>query len=247
MTIDVYSATGTKKGTATLPKSLFEAPINEGLMHQMVVLQQSNRRGPSAHAKGRGAMRGSTKKMFAQKGTGRARRGPVRSPIVRGGGKAFGPKKSANFRKDMPQAMRRAALKSCLSLQAKNGSIIGLEGFGKEIKTKTAHELLTKLPVDIGRRILLVVPEQMTGLHLSVRNISKVEVCLASYLNPEQVLAAKHIVFVGDALKRAEETFREKKIVTSKKVSKGTEDTSVTSATSVPSKKRRTSTKSDLT
>ncbi len=240
MTIDVYSATGTKKGTATLPKSLFEAPVNEGLMHQMLVLQQANRRTPVAHTKGRGEMSGSTRKLFAQKGTGRARRGPVRSPIVRGGGKAFGPLKVRNFTKDMPRQMRRAALRSCLSLQASNGVIIGLEGFGEEPKTKTAHDLLTKLPVDLGRRILLVVPGQMLGLHLSVRNIPGVEVCLASYLNPEQVLRARHLVFVGDALAKAEEVFgKVSKVSNVDKVAKETSKTSKTSPTSKTSKKKR--------
>src|SRR3989338_6068720 len=109
MKIDVYSATGAKKGSLDLPATLFEAAINQGLMHQAVVMQQSNRRRPIAHAKNRGEVIGSTKKMFAQKGTGRARRGPLRSPLLRGGGKAFGPRSNRNYHKDMPKTMRRVA------------------------------------------------------------------------------------------------------------------------------------------
>ena len=75
MKIDVYSATGAKTGSLDLPAVLFEATINQGLMHQAVVMQQSNRRRPIAHVKNRGEVIGTTKKAYAQKGTGRARRG----------------------------------------------------------------------------------------------------------------------------------------------------------------------------
>ena len=207
MNIDVYTSTGTKKGTATLPKALFEAPINEGLMHQAVVRQQSNRRTPVAHVKSRGEVQGSTHKLFRQKGTGRARRGSVRAPLLRGGGKAFGPRNTVNFIKNMPKKMRRNALFSSLSLQAKNESIIGLESFTEEPKTKKGQELLKKLPVELGRKILFVTPEKNESLTRSVRNIPNVKVVNAAYLNPEDVLAAKNIVFLVDAIKKVEEVF----------------------------------------
>lgn len=207
MKADVYTATGTKKGTVDLPAALFEAPINEGLMHQAVVRQQSNRRHAIAHVKSRGEVRGSTRKLFAQKGTGRARRGSVRSPILKGGGKAFGPRNVANFTKDMPRTMRRAALKSCLSLQAKQERILGLEGYPEEIKTKKLMELLTKMPVEIGRKILVVLPEEHLQLQLSARNIPNVKTIRAAYLNPQDVLNAHSIIFFVDALKKAEEVF----------------------------------------
>ncbi|PJA67408.1 50S ribosomal protein L4 [Candidatus Peregrinibacteria bacterium CG_4_9_14_3_um_filter_49_12] len=207
MKIDVYTATGTKKGTVDLPSSLFEAPINEGLMHQAVVRQQSNRRHAIAHAKSRGEVRGSTRKLFAQKGTGRARRGSVRSPLLRGGGKAFGPSSDANFTKDMPRSMRRAALKSCLSLQAKNNCILGLESYPEEIQTKKFMDMLAKMPVEIGRKILFVLPDSHLQMQLSARNIPNVKTILAGYLNPQDVLNAHHIIFMVDALKKAEEVF----------------------------------------
>lgn len=211
MTIDVYTATGSKKGTATLPKALFEAPINEGLMHQALVRQQSNRRVGIAHAKSRGEIQGSTRKLFAQKGTGRARRGSVRSPLLRGGNKAFGPRSDANYFKDMPRIMRRRALSSCLSQQAKNGSILGLENYPDTIKTQDLEKLLKKLPVDLGRRILFVTAGRHNALTLSARNLQGVKTVQAAYLNPEDVLVARHIIFFVDALQRAEEVFGEKK------------------------------------
>lgn len=207
MTITIYTATGTKKGTAELPPSLFEAPINQGLMHQMVVLQQSNARRPIAHARRRGEIAGSTKKLFQQKGTGRARRGPIRSPLMRGGGKAFGPRSDQNFHKDMPKSMRHAALRSCLSYQASKGTILGLENYPQEIKTQKVTALLGKLPVEIGRRILIVLPEKHEALTLSSRNIPGVKTVLASYLNPVDILGSRYIIFMVDALRKAEEVF----------------------------------------
>ena len=207
MTIDVYSATGTKKGTQELPADLFGTRVNRDLMHQAVVMQQSNRRNPIAHAKNRSEVQGSTKKSYQQKHTGRARRGSVRSPLLRGGGKAFGPKKDANFTKDMPRAMRHAALRSSLTIQAKNGIIFGLENYPDTIKTKAFHDLLKKLPVQIGRRLLFVIPEKHNALWMSSRNVPRIKVITAAYLNPEDVLNSKSIVFVGDAIDRAAKIF----------------------------------------
>src|SRR5579864_8288248 len=109
MKVDVYTSTGTKSGSVDLPEQLFGVPVNRGLMHLALMRQQSNRRHPIAHVKNRGEVFGSTKKMYQQKGTGRARRGASRSPLLRGGGKTFGPRNDANFQKDMPKKMRRAA------------------------------------------------------------------------------------------------------------------------------------------
>mgnify|MGYP001174113335 CR=1 FL=1 len=207
MTIDVYTSTGTKKGTATLPDSLFKAPINEDLMHQALVRQQSNRRKSIAHVKGRGEVRGSTRKLYAQKGTGRARRGSIRSPLLRGGGKAFGPRSNSNYTKDMPRAMRRAALKSCLSLQANSGAILGLESYPDTIKTKDMNAMLSKMPVDLGRKIVIVTAGNHTALSMSARNIPGVKTIAAAYLNPEDILGAHKMIFLVDAIKKAEAVF----------------------------------------
>lgn len=207
MKIDLYTSTGDKKGALELPASLFEAPINTGLMHEALLRQQSNRRTPVAHVKHRGEIAGSTKKLYAQKHTGRARRGASRSPLLRGGGKSFGPRSDANFRKEMPRKMRRGALLSCLSQRAKDGAIIGLADYPETVKTKTFTALLRKLPIEIGRRILIVIAGTEKGLMLSARNVPRVKTLFAKYLNPEDLLVSKHIIFLADALKVAEETF----------------------------------------
>lgn len=207
MSVALYSSTGEKKGTLELPSTLFLATINWGLMHQALVRQQSNRRQSPAHVKTRSEVVGSTAKLFSQKHTGRARRGSIRSPLLRGGSKAFGPRNARNDRKDMPRKMRHAALRSCLSLQAKKDTILVLEGYPALIKTKQTSALLRKLPVELGRRILLVAPGAARDLTLSVRNIPGVKTLDARYLNPEDVLSARHIIFLKDALPIAEKIF----------------------------------------
>lgn len=207
MKIDVFASTGSVKGSLDLPSAMFEAPINKGLMHLALMRQQSNRRNPIAHVRTRGEIRGSTKKILQQKGSGRARRGPLRSPLMRGGGKAFGPRNVANFEKDMPKKMRRAALFSCLSLRAKEGAIVGLESYPEDVKTKTLIALLGKMNVEAGRRLVIVLPARHKGLELSSRNIPRAKTILATYLNPEDILLATRIIFLVDAIKVAEDTF----------------------------------------
>ena len=241
MTIDVYTSTGSKKGTATLPKAMFEASVNEGLMHQAVVRQQSNARTTVAHVKSRGEVRGSTRKLFRQKGTGRARRGSVRSPLLRGGAKAFGPRNVANYVKDMPKKMRRAALFSCLSAQANNNAIIGLEKYEGDAKTKTMNELLKKLPVELGRKILIVMPERNEAASFSARNIPNVKVVTAAYLNPVDVLGAKHIIFLVDAIKKAEEVFVKKETEKTEESKESEAKSSVSSASSASSESSKPS------
>jgi large subunit ribosomal protein L4 len=210
MTIDVYSAAGQKTGSMELPEDLFGAEINWGLMHQAVLMQQGNRRHPVAHVKTRGEIVGSTKKLFAQKHTGRARRGPGRSPVLRGGGKTFGPRNDANFTRDMPRKMRHAALRSCLSLQAKEKRVMVLENYPDDVKTKAMATLLKKIKIETGRRTLVVIPGEHRGVQMSARNIDGVKAIRAAYLNPEDVLNARAILFLADAIKVAQDVFGKK-------------------------------------
>ncbi len=207
MKVDLYSATGTKKGFLELPASLFEGTINKGLMHLALMRQQSNRRHSIAHVLHRGEIAGTTKKAYAQKHTGNARRGALRSPIMRGGGKAFGPRNESNFQKNMPRKMRRAALISCLTLRAKEGVVIGLENYPEDPKTKNFVELMKKLPLELGRRIVVVTAGRHTKLELAARNVPNVRTIFAQYLNPEDILLAKKIIFLADAVKAAEDNF----------------------------------------
>lgn len=217
MQFPVFTISGEKKGTRNIPEALLMEVANKGLAHQALVMQQNNRRQSAAHVKTRGEVRGSTKKPYPQKHTGNARRGPLRSPLLRGGGKAFGPRNERNFVKRMPKEMRHAALRSCLTLQAKAGVFLGLDSFPDTIKTKQMQLFLSKVTDQLGRRILIVMPEKHRSLELSARNIAGVTLVSAAYLNPEDILVSRRIVIVGDALEKAAAVFgKTKKTETSK-------------------------------
>ena len=124
--------------------------------------------------------------------------------------------------------MRRKALASCLSLKARDGVIVGLEDYPNEIKTKKVTELLKKLPVEPGRSILFVVPERHDDLTWSVRNLQRVKTVQAAYLNPEDVLKSHHIIFIVDAIKKAEEIFAKSPKIPKLPKSKKSEKTSET-------------------
>ncbi len=213
MTIDVFSATGSKVKSMDLPASLFGADANWGLMHQAVVMQQANRRQSPAHVKTQSEVQGSTRKIKPQKHTGGARHGAIRNSLMRGGGKNFGPRNDRNWTKDMPKKMRHAALRSCLSVMANKGAIVAVDSFPETIKTKTLADLLKKLPVSYGRNILIVSPSEHKSLQLSARNIARTETVRAAYLNAEEVLNAKSIVFLVDAIDEADKLFGKKEHV----------------------------------
>lgn len=207
MEIDVFTSQGEKQGTRQLPSELFGHPVNEGLIHQFIVLQMSNRRQNIADTKTRGEIRGSTKKLFKQKGTGRARRGSIRANILRGGNKSFGPVNNRNFIKNMPRQMRRAALLSGLSYQALKGLMIELKTCPEVKKTKEAQAVMNKLPLEKRNKTLFVLPGKNIAFSNSVRNIPGVKTILFNYLNPEDVLKHKTIVFIGKAIDEANKIF----------------------------------------
>ena len=232
MKIDVYTSGGAKKGSIELPQILFEAEINPGLIHEALIRQQSNRRNPIAHTKSRSEIVSSTRKLYQQKGTGRARRGSASANLLKGGYKAFGPRNTRNFEKLMPKNMRRAALFSCLSQSAKQGKVIGLESYEGDHKTKTFVTLLSKLPVSPGRKIVFVLPKHQDSLERAARNVPGIKTILAPYLNPEDVLGAFSLIFLVDALKVAEEIFRRSKRGQKEQTGQKKRDTSHTSTTS---------------
>ena len=209
-TIDIYTGSGEKEGSMELPPSIFDVTVNAGLMHQALLRTLQNRRRGVAHVKRRSEVRGSTRKLYPQKGTGRARRGSVRSPLLRGGGKAFGPRNVRQTTVRMPRAMRHRAIASCLTVKAKAGAIVALKEVPNTSKTKDAVQLFGKLPVNLHRSVLLVLPKQEALFQRSMRNIPKVKAILVSYLNPKDILSAYHILFVMEAIAKAAELFGEK-------------------------------------
>lgn len=206
MKATIYTQTGEKKGEVTLNKDIFGLEVNEGLIHQAMIMQQANSRRPIAHTKTRSEVRGGGRKPHRQKGTGRARFGSIRTPIHRGGGIVFGPRNTRNFEKAMPKKQRRKALFCALSAKAGDKQIMVLEKYDeKEPKTKKFAEMLKKLPVE--RSALVVIPGKDETIQKSGRNIENAKVILANYLNIKDLLKYQSIIFLQDSLPKLEETF----------------------------------------
>lgn len=207
MKVPVYNKDGKKIEDITLPKELFGVSINSDLVHQVAVIQMSNRRQGTAHAKDRGEVSGGGKKPWAQKGTGRARHGSTRSPIWVGGGVTFGPTKNRNFKKSVSKKIRRKALLMVLSAKAKEKLLIVLDKFDLEkIKTKEFNNILNNLPCE-KKNCLFVLPEATKELVLSARNIDGIETMEARNLNPLDLLSFKYLIISKDSINIIKDTF----------------------------------------
>lgn len=203
----VYNIEGKKVKDMELPKEIFEVELNNDLVHQIAISQNSNRRIVRAHTKTRGEVSGGGKKPWRQKGTGRARAGSNRSPIWRGGGITFGPRKDRNFKKDINKKMRRKALFMVLSDKAKNENIVLLESLKLEKpNTKQMVTLLQKLPSAKGRG-LLVLPSIEKNTILSTRNIQKVSTIQAKDLNVLDMVNTKYVIMPTESIETIQKTF----------------------------------------
>ncbi|KKR07787.1 MAG: 50S ribosomal protein L4, large subunit ribosomal protein L4 [Candidatus Peregrinibacteria bacterium GW2011_GWE2_39_6] len=212
MKAPVYNQKGEKIEDFTLNPALFENEINEGLIHEYLILQQSNLRQPIAHTKRRGEIRGGGRKPHRQKGTGRARLGSIRTNQQRGGGSTFGPRNTRNFTISMPKQQRRKALFSLLSSKAKNNQVIILDSYqADKIQTKLFDQVLKQLP--IKRNTLIVISEKNDLIQKSTRNLSEAKTILANYLNPKDLLKYHSLLFFKDALNKTEEIFLKPKAV----------------------------------
>jgi len=210
MLIDTYDQTGKKIGQTLLPKEIFEVPINPDLVHQVVVSQMANRRKVIANTKTRAEVRGGGRKPWRQKGTGRARAGSIRSPLWRGGGVTFGPRKERVFKKRVAKKMRRKALFMVLSAKAKENLLILLDKLKLEKpKTKLMAEILKKLPSK-EKSSLIALPEIDKNLILAARNIPKVETIQAKDLNCLDLLSFKYLIMPKESIKVIKETFLKK-------------------------------------
>jgi large subunit ribosomal protein L4 len=198
MEVVVKNMAGQEVGSVTLPASIFEAPINTGLMHQALVRQLANARVGTHKAKTRGEVNRTTAKVYRQKGTGNARHGSRKAPIYVGGGVAHGPL-PRDYSKKMPRKMRRAALCSALSAKAANGDIIVLDRIEMAApKTKEMAQMMERL---VGKSsVVLVLPGRNEAIEKSAHNIPDVKALLAHYLNIRDLLGHNKLVLAADAL-----------------------------------------------
>lgn len=205
LTIAVYDVNGKKAGQIKLPEELFGVKVNQQLLSQSVRVYLANQRQGSASTKTRGEVEGSTRKIYKQKGTGRARHGSIRAPIFVGGGIVFGPK-PRDYRLKMPETMRRKALAGALTNQLQSDKIIVIEGLSDiEPKTKLISSALKALGVT-GRN-LLVTASFKDGAVRAGRNIEGLTILPAQNLNSYAVLSPKKIVFMKEAIGVLQKTF----------------------------------------
>jgi large subunit ribosomal protein L4 len=201
MEADVYNMQGEKVRTVVLPAEIFEAPIKNDLMHQALVRQQANARLGTHQTKTRADVAGGGKKPWAQKGTGRARSGSSRSPVWKGGGGAHTPHPHG-YNLQMPRQMRRAALRSALTVKAQESGIVVLEGMPlPEPKTRFMVQALDKLVG--GSSTLILIPVKNEEYEMVIRttnNIPDAKTLMASYLNIRDILSFDKILLPLDSL-----------------------------------------------
>ncbi len=201
----VFDAQGKEAGTVELPQAVFGAKPHKAVMHEVLVAQLAARRLGTHSTKTRGEVRGSTRKIYRQKGTGRARHGSRKAPLFKGGGIIFGPK-PRDYTQDTPKRVRRMAVRSALSAKAAEGRVVVVEPLRLEgPRTKTVAELLDRLPV--AGKTLMVVPAPDGILTRSAANLPGVKVVVAASLTLHDVLASDYIVLTRPGIDAVAEVF----------------------------------------
>lgn len=200
--VDVFNLKREKVGELELSDDVFGAEVKEQLFYEIVKAQLASRRSGTAAAKERAAVSGSTKKIYRQKGTGRARHGSIRAPNFAGGGQAH-PPKPRDWSYRPPRQMRIGALKSALSLFMKEGRLIVLDNIElAEIKTKALAAVLDKL--QIARKALVVDDQANEKLKLSLRNMQDHQFLPPEGVNVYDLLRHDHLVVSKEAAKALE-------------------------------------------
>ncbi len=202
LSVPVVGADGKAKGKMTLPKEFFDVAVNKKLLAQAVRVFLANQRVGNSSTKTRGEVEGSTRKIYRQKGTGRARHGAIRAPIFVGGGIVFGPK-PRDYRLTMTAKMKKVALAGALTDKLRARQIIVVDGFDS-LKPKTKLFAAAFAAVGGGKHTLFVVSKDAANLTRATRNIATVESMVVENLHPYAVLAHDKVVFTKEALKHYE-------------------------------------------
>ena len=197
--VPVYNTSGEKIDTLEVDEAVFGGGVNASLLKQAVVTYHANQRQGAATTKGRGQVDGSTKKMFRQKGTGNARRGPRRTHVLRGGGVAFG-KVPRDFRKKLPRKMRRAALNTAVLAKILGEDLMVLDGLAME-SPKTSEMATVLDNLSIRRSCVLALAEQDKNIYLSSRNLPDLTVRVTEELNAFDVATRQKMLVTREAMK----------------------------------------------
>lgn len=207
LTVDVLDIKGAVVGTLTLPKEVFGAEVNKALLAQAVRVYRANQRQGTASTKTRGEVQGSTRKIYRQKGTGRARHGGVRAPIFVHGGIAHGPKPQ-DHSLTLPQKMRQAAMRSALSARVHANGVRVIDGVASMTgKTKEAALLVKACTNGKNKKMLFVVADTAENFIRGVRNIEGVAYTSVKQLNTYDVLNYTQVFLMKDVVSILEKTY----------------------------------------
>jgi large subunit ribosomal protein L4 len=200
MNISVYKSDGSDSGNKIeLSDSIFNVEVNEQVMYEAVRQYLAHQRQGTHKTKGRSEVNRTTKKAFKQKGTGGARRGSYKSPIVKGGGTIFGPQPRA-YSIALNRKAKQLARLSALTLKARAEEIIVVENINMEApSTKSFNEVMTALKVD-GQKVLLLTDNVDKNVYLSSRNLPKASVKKVSDLNTYEIMNADVLIFTSSAI-----------------------------------------------
>ena len=207
MKINVFDINAKKLEDLTLSSAIFQAKISLSLIAQSIRSYLSNQRKAHPFTKNRAEVSGTTKKIWAQKGTGRARHGSAKAPIFVGGGIAHGPRGQQNYRLKMSKKMKRAALLSLLSQFALDKKIIAVKGISSfQPKTKTAFSFLNKLKSDNKnlaktKRMAIITSQPQDSVKRAFRNIPFVTVLNINSLSVYQLAKQNLLIFSVKAIK----------------------------------------------
>jgi large subunit ribosomal protein L4 len=199
--VDVHNIEGKAVAQVDLADEVFNVPVKSHVLHEVVTMQLANRRSANPKVKHRGDVAGSTRKLYRQKGTGRARRGDIKSPLLRGGGVIFGPD-GRKYAYQVPKKVRKLALRMALSSKLQEKALVILDQFDlEEIKTKTFVGALKALKL---KSALIVTETQNDRLERSSRNVPAVKVLRSEGLNVYDVLKYDILVLLQSAIKTIE-------------------------------------------
>lgn len=199
--VDVINTAGEVVSQAELSDAIFDVPVKKSVLHQVVTAQLAAKRAGTASVKRRSDVKGSRRKLYRQKGTGRARKGDIKSPLLRGGGVAFGPD-PRDFSKKVPKKVRKLALKMALSSKVQDQQLVVVDKLEMdEIKTKVFAGMVKQLGVE---KALIVTSQNDERLALSSRNLPGVKILQTQGLNVYDILKFPKLVLVQPAIEGIE-------------------------------------------
>ncbi len=207
MKLPVYKTSGEESGRSVeLLDDIYAVEPNDHAIYLDVKQFLANKRQGTHKAKERAEIMGSTRKIKRQKGTGTARAGSIKSPLFRGGGRAFGPR-VRDYHFKLNKKVKQLARKSALSYKAKDGAILIVEDFNfEEVKTKNLAALRESLNIS-EKKVLFVLNQPNNNVYLSSRNLSGVKVVTASELSTYDIMNASKLTFVESSVEAIEQNF----------------------------------------